>query len=180
MFRIVNPGEGLAEFPYGTGRPEMPEPRRAYDALELRGTRRLSGAWSLSGSYVWSRLSGNYSGLADSDEDGRVSPNIGGGFDELYALLDRTGGAVYGRLATDRPDVLKLQDTYGCPGARRWVSTYLREAAHRCSVRCLSSMGARRTTWAARATAERQRSRTPTFGWLTHSDLEEVDALLST
>ena len=87
-FRIVNPGEGLAEHPYGTSRPAMPEPRRAYDALELGGTRRLSGAGRYQAVTVESS-SGNYSGLADSDEDGRVSPNIGGGFDELYALLDR-------------------------------------------------------------------------------------------
>ena len=35
--------------------------------------RRLSGQWSARASYTWSRLWGSYSGLAQSDEDGRVS-----------------------------------------------------------------------------------------------------------
>lgn len=43
-----------------------------YDAVELALDKRHSGDWSARVSYTWSRLYGNYSGLAQSDEDGRV------------------------------------------------------------------------------------------------------------
>lgn len=109
---LVNPGEGLGAFPYGPERPALPKARRDYDALVLTASRRLAQRWSLSGSYVWSRLSGNYSGLVDTDDEGRVTPNVNLPFDSLYSMLDRHGQPVYGRLATDRPHVIKLQGTY--------------------------------------------------------------------
>ena len=35
---------------------------------------RLTDNWSLRAQYVYSQLKGNYSGLASSDEFGRISP----------------------------------------------------------------------------------------------------------
>jgi hypothetical protein len=115
VYRITNPGYGLAEHPFGPDLPAMPRATRNYDALEFRVNRRLSGRWSLATSYTYSALRGNYAGLANSDEDGRNSPNIEGTFDELYSLFDASGRPVMGPLATDRPHVVKTQATYDFP-----------------------------------------------------------------
>ena len=54
----------------------MPKPKRNYTALEFTANRRFSNNWFLGGSYVLSRLYGNYPGLVNTDEvtaPGRVS-----------------------------------------------------------------------------------------------------------
>ena len=88
---------------------------RDYDALEVTLDRRLSGRWAARAAYTWSRLSGNYSGLALSDEDGRVAPNVGGVFDAPIGSFDERGQPVYGVLATDRPHQVKVQGLYIWP-----------------------------------------------------------------
>jgi hypothetical protein len=110
-YRIANPGLGLAS----TFSPERssevlayPSARRQYDAVELSIDRRQNRGWSARGSYTWSRLWGNYSGLAQSDENGRVAPNAGRVFDIPMMAFDESGQAVYGVLASDRPHQLKL------------------------------------------------------------------------
>jgi hypothetical protein len=55
-----------------------------------------------------SRLYGNYSGLASSDERGRLSPNTNRDFDLTVRSRDRNGKIIYGNLATDRPHVFKF------------------------------------------------------------------------
>ena len=96
-------------------------------------TRRFAKNWFVSGSYVYSRLRGNYSGLASSDE---ITPRPRGGTSSTTAQqatgsLARPGTAasryydldtivwdskghldVTGPLATDRPHVLKLYGSY--------------------------------------------------------------------
>ena len=74
--------------------------------------KRFSNNWWLRGSYMWSRLYGNYSGLSQSDENGRTSPNIGRLLDYPVMMFDEAGQASYGRLATDRPHQLKGQVIY--------------------------------------------------------------------
>ncbi len=69
---IGNPGRGLAtiQFPSG-GTPvgyAVPAPKRQYDALEVTVNRRFADNYFWSASYVYSRLYGNYSGLAASEE----------------------------------------------------------------------------------------------------------------
>ena len=44
-------------------------------------------------SYLWSRLYGNYSGLSQSDENGRTSPNVGRGFDYPMMMFQDGGDA---------------------------------------------------------------------------------------
>jgi hypothetical protein len=117
VFRIANPGHGVAEFTLGPGFPAQPRATRKYDGLEVRLRRRFSGRWSANVSYLLSRLWGNYGGLASSDEpnasgEGRTSPNVNRFFDGIYNAFDADGQPVYGRLATDRPHQLKAQGTY--------------------------------------------------------------------
>jgi hypothetical protein len=136
---IGNPGKGLSALQYPTGGTpagfETPRPRRQYDALELGYNRRFANNWFFSANYTLSRLYGNYAGLASSDEV--TTPTTGGSsataqqqagsiarpggntnrawdLDEL--LWDSHGNlGLEGRLATDRPHVVKLYGAYDFP-----------------------------------------------------------------
>jgi hypothetical protein len=94
-------------------------PKRDYDALELTFKKRLANRWSATAVYTYSRLYGNFPGLASSDEAGsggaRLSPNVNRMYDGLWMMYDTNGKEVYGRLNTDRPHYLKLQGTYDMP-----------------------------------------------------------------
>jgi hypothetical protein len=112
-----NPGSGLSTT---LGDVPMPKAVRDYDAVELEATRRFTSALSVHASYTWSRLYGNYSGLANSDEViartvGRRSPNVNRSFDGLAQAFDQNLNATYGLLPTDRPHQLKVQATYTAP-----------------------------------------------------------------
>ena len=116
--RIANPGFGVASefYPGGGSTPlALPKAVRDYDAFEVALDRRLSGRWAARAAYTWSRLSGNYSGLAQSDEDGRVAPNTGAAFDLPIRSFDERARPVYGVLATDRPHQVKVQGLYIWP-----------------------------------------------------------------
>ena len=113
VFYIANPGEGIGQNVLGADFPDQPKPVREYDGLTLNFRKNYSNNWGLSAAYTYSRLYGNYSGLASSDEDGRVSPNVNRFFDSLNGNFDANGNAVYGRLGTDRPHQFKAQFIYG-------------------------------------------------------------------
>jgi outer membrane receptor protein involved in Fe transport len=136
VYVIGNPGEGMntitpaahaatANFP-------TPKPKRQFDALELTLERRFSNNWFGSVNYTLSRLYGNYSGTANSDEiqtpttgitsknaqqqEGTIArpgSNAHIGWDIDQVLWDAHGNLdVLGRLATDRPHVVKLYGAY--------------------------------------------------------------------
>jgi len=112
VYTIANPGFGLAQHTLGEEFPAQPPATRKYDGIEFRLRKRFRDNWSANVSYLYSRLWGNYSGLASSDENGRTSPNVNRFFDGLYMSFDSHANPVMGRLATDRPHVLKFQGTY--------------------------------------------------------------------
>ena len=138
-YKYVNPGEGIAETMNPSGLTpvfDTPKPKRTYDALEVSLEKRFSNNWFASASYVYSRLYGNYAGLANSDEistrrrrtarrrrrSSRRAPsrapaaarNRAWDLDEL--VWDSHGNLdVLGRLATDRPHVVKLYGSYMMP-----------------------------------------------------------------
>ena len=138
-YLIANPGIGLTAIQFPTGAtPEgfaTPRPKRQYDAFELGFNRRFSSNYFFSANYTLSRLYGNYSGLASSDEIS--TPTTGGGSStaqQQAASISRPGGNVnrfwdldellwdshgnldvVGRLATDRPHVVKLYGAYDFP-----------------------------------------------------------------
>ena len=105
----TNPATGFTPAPLynpaNTGGKVFPQvkPVRDYDSVELRLTKRLSNRWSAEAIYQWSRLYGNYPGLASSDEAGngtaRLSPNV----NRLYdgPMMDDTHKPALG-LNTDR------------------------------------------------------------------------------
>ncbi|MDH3402531.1 MAG: TonB-dependent receptor [Acidobacteriota bacterium] len=124
VFYIANPGEGIARNILGPEFPAQPKAVRDYDGYELELTKRFADNWSLHATYLYSRLWGNYSGLASSDEvsgysantanfgTGRTAPNVNRYFDALQQSFDQNGNPVFGRLSTDRPHQFKAQALY--------------------------------------------------------------------
>lgn len=113
-YYIANPGFGLTADPksFGAGIPPTPKAKRNYDAIEFRLDKRFSKNYTFSTSYTYSRLYGNYGGLASSDENGRQSPNVNRYFDLPFMSFDAKGKLVEGLLATDRPHTFKFFGSY--------------------------------------------------------------------
>lgn len=109
-----NPGQGLhAEFlkdfgyegPYATA-------KRRYRGLEFQLERRFADHYFFNVNYTYSRLRGNYSGLANSDEGGRSDPGVNRSFDLPFIGFKAKGGSDEGPLATDTPHVLNAYGSY--------------------------------------------------------------------
>lgn len=109
---IGNPGFGLAAETASSNGYLATKAVRRFDALEFRIDKRLSSRYFFSASYTWSRLFGNYSGLASSDEAGRTAPNVNRFFDLPFLGYTANGVADNGLLATDRPHVFKAFGGY--------------------------------------------------------------------
>ena len=120
IYLIANPGFGIASTVYDVEgnlytTPPYPEAKRDYDSVEFVWNKLLANNWSLRTSYMWSRLYGNYSGLSQSDENGRMAPNVGRAFDYPLMMFNQSGEAEYGLLGTDRPHQFKAQGMYIFP-----------------------------------------------------------------
>ena len=117
VYLIGNPGFGQTrdtKTDYGKKTPNgqeflVPKAVRKYDGLEFRLDGRYFRKLNVMTSYTWSRLFGNYSGSANSDESGRQDPGVSRAFDLPYYYFDATGSQknVLGRLGTDRPHTFK-------------------------------------------------------------------------
>lgn len=117
---IGNPGRGVCALSacgqYTVGSPAA-TPERKYDALEVIIDKRFSSSFTVNASYTYSRLFGNYSGLASTDEysvngGARDSPNVNRFFDTPFDGFNVGGGVNNGRLGTDRPHVFKFFGAY--------------------------------------------------------------------
>jgi hypothetical protein len=117
----ANPGYGFTLHEgNGTGKmsakyPETPKAKREYYAVNFAVDKRLSNNWLGGFSYTWSKLTGNYSGLASSDEFGRVAPYVERSFDNWAMTLTKDGSYVNGVLPTDRTHFFKLYAAYTFP-----------------------------------------------------------------
>ena len=138
VLTITDPGEGNSTTMATTGLTApfpTPHPKRLYDAIELGVSRRFSNNWFAGANYTYSRLYGNYGGLASSDEirtpttgtsykthqqqAGSIA-NPGGSVNNAWNIdelvWDSRGNLdVLGRLATDRPHVVKVYGSYAFP-----------------------------------------------------------------
>jgi len=114
IYYIANPGEGLTINPktWDAGFPMTPKAKRNYDAIEFRLDKRFAKNYQYAASYTWSKQTGNYSGLASSDEDGRTSPNVNRYFDLPWLGYTEKGVMADGPLATDRPHTFKFFGGY--------------------------------------------------------------------
>jgi Carboxypeptidase regulatory-like domain/TonB-dependent Receptor Plug Domain len=137
VYTYGNPGEGIltnALLSTATTPFNIPKPTRKYDALQVSLNRRFANSWFLGGNYTLSRLYGNYAGIASSDEirtpgnssfgadqqqagqSFRPGGNANRGFDLDEMMWDSNGNVdPKGRLATDRPHVLKVYGAYIAP-----------------------------------------------------------------
>lgn len=132
-YYIGNPGEGICKVggcgAYGPGYTQaIPKPERKYDALEITASKRFSGNYSFDSSYTYSRLFGNYPGLASSDEfivngSARNSPNVNRLFDQPFVGYSVGGAPDNGLLPTDRPHVFKFSGSY----SYNWSKLFGRE-----------------------------------------------------
>ncbi len=114
---IGNPGKGLhLQTLQALGYLKSTRPQRRYDGLEVVLNRRLANNWYFNVNYTYSRLFGNYSGLASSDEphliDGRLAPGVSRAFDLPFIGFTAKGEPDNGRLQTDRPHVFNLFGSY--------------------------------------------------------------------
>lgn len=110
---ITNPGfNAAADFYENVGFTPV-KAKRQYDAAEFRVERRFADNYYFNANYTYSRLIGNYSGLASSDEYARQSPNANRFFDgPLFGYTLAGGPDEGGRLATDRPHSFKFSGAY--------------------------------------------------------------------
>lgn len=117
---IGNPGRGVCAQSacgrYNVGAPAATA-NRDYDALEIIIDKRFSSNFTINANYTLSRLYGNYSGLASTDEfsvngGARDSPNVNRFFDTPFDGFNVGGAPNDGRLPTDRPHVFKFFGAY--------------------------------------------------------------------
>ncbi len=117
---IGNPGRGICALPacgrYPVGAPST-KPERNFQAVEVSVDKRFANAFAFNASYTFSRLRGNYSGLASSDEfsingTARDSPNVNRYFDTPFGAFNVGGEPNNGRLPTDRPHAFKFFGAY--------------------------------------------------------------------
>lgn len=109
-----NPGKGLhAQFLRDFGYPEpYATANRLYQGWEVTLDRRFANNYFFNLNYTYSRLRGNYSGLANSDENGRSDPGVNRSFDLPLIGFKAAGGKDNGPLATDRPHVFNAYGAY--------------------------------------------------------------------
>ena len=119
-FFIANPGSDWVQSEFNDGvaagvYPEgikMSKAVREYTSVTLSLDRKFKNNWLGGFSYTWSRLYGNYSGLASSDEAGRKSPNQLRIFDFWFSTYNQYGEEDLGLLRTDRTHRFKFYGAY--------------------------------------------------------------------
>lgn len=97
---------------------KCPKAKREYYSLDVGVDKRFSNNWMAGLHYTWSRLWGNFAGLASSEEHGRKDPNVERYFDAWFlhytsaAFSGGKGTESTGLLPTDRPHQLKFYGAY--------------------------------------------------------------------
>jgi carboxypeptidase family protein len=107
---IANPGEGtlgktLSFYDFVTSAP-APKAERKYTAVELSLRKRYTNNWQFLGSYVWTKLEGNYDGTFQSST-GQLDPNINSAFDYADFMVNAQGP-----LSGQRTHQIKLDSSY--------------------------------------------------------------------
>lgn len=105
---VSNPGTGIgttAGFINGD-EAVTPEAKRTYKGVELHAQKRFSNNYQFFGSYVWSRLEGNYDGTFQAST-GQLDPNINSAFDYADFIINNNG-----LLSNDRTHQLKFYGSY--------------------------------------------------------------------
>ncbi|MGZ5453602.1 MAG: TonB-dependent receptor [Candidatus Aminicenantales bacterium] len=126
-FWIVNPGYGWS-LPVSQGGKFLdglwptPKAKRDYLGVNISLEKRFSDNWQGGINYTWSRLTGNYSGLASTDEVGydvageaRLGTNVQLYYDDWFIMYDGLGRNLDGPLPQDRTHSIKAFGSYALP-----------------------------------------------------------------
>jgi len=119
-FWVCNPGYGVS-LPVSQGGKFVedywpcPKATREYYGLNISLEKRFSDNWQGGINYTLSRVSGNYSGLASSDEGGRLGPSVEQDFDRWFMGYDGQGKVLDGPLPQDRTHYVKAYGSYRFP-----------------------------------------------------------------
>jgi len=119
-FWVTNPGYGVSLPVTQGGKFEAeywpcPKATREYFGLNLSLEKRFSNNWQGVINYTLSRVYGNYSGLASSDEGGRLGPSVEQDFDRWFMGYDGQGKVLDGPLPQDRTHYFKAFGSYRFP-----------------------------------------------------------------
>jgi hypothetical protein len=123
-FYIANPGGAFIRQKFEQARADgalpanAPAPsmaQREYNGVTIALDKRFSGNWQGGVSYTWSRLWGNYSGLASGDTLDRSEPSTEIYFDSWFVSRTLTLEDAVGPLPGDRPHHIKAYGTYSFP-----------------------------------------------------------------
>jgi len=121
LYYTTNPGgefikgvwqESMAAGLIPMGAPDIPKAKREYWGVNVSLDKRFSDNWMGGISYTWSRLTGNYSGLASGDEYGRTDPNVERYFDLWYLAFDKDLNKIDGVMPGDRTHQFKAYGSY--------------------------------------------------------------------
>jgi hypothetical protein len=85
---------------------DQPKPTRTYKAVQFQVAKRFVRRLFVTGSYTYSSLRGNYTGLYAADTDQR-DPNLSTQYDVRGIMVNR-----YGPLPNDRPHLIRLDGYY--------------------------------------------------------------------
>jgi len=130
QYWIANPGFGVTRpmsqgglFPDDTW--PCPKATRDYYGVNIALEKRFSHNWQGGLNYTWSRVEGNYSGLASTDEAGgadsagpgvaRLGANVEQDFDKWFMGYDALGNVLKGPLPQDRTHYIKAYGSYTFP-----------------------------------------------------------------
>ncbi len=121
---IANPGGAFIREKFAWARANgllpqaVPDPqpaRRDYDGLTVALEKRFSGNWLCGAAYTFSRLRGNYGGLAGGDGLENGLPYRSGSFDTWLSSRTLSLADASGPLPGDRPHYFKAYGTYAFP-----------------------------------------------------------------
>jgi hypothetical protein len=111
---IANPGEGTLGqslgFYDGVSTAPAPAAQRKSTNVELTLRRRQSNNWQFLGSYVWSKLEGNYDGTFQNST-GQLDPNINSAFDYADFMVN-----AFGQLSNQHKHQVKADASYVVSG----------------------------------------------------------------
>jgi hypothetical protein len=130
QFYICNPGFGWSLPDSQGGKFDdslwpCPKATRDYNGLNISLEKRFSNNWQGGINYTLSRVAGNYSGLASSDEAGgpdsagwgigRLGLNVNLYYDDFFLAYDAKGNVLTGPLPQDRTHFIKAYGSYTFP-----------------------------------------------------------------
>jgi len=88
---------------------------REYVGVNISLEKRFSHNWQGGFNYTLSRVYGNSSGLASSDEGGRLGPSVEQDYDRWFMGYDGDGNVLNGALPQDRTHYFKTYGSYSFP-----------------------------------------------------------------